>query len=149
MSHDDKTVIWATDGFDRAEAALAEARSLLPRSRFVAVHCDQRMSGRGGSYPVLADETDLKNKLETTVEALRRENLDIELVLRSGRESPADAVAAVAEERDADTIVCGTRGHGTLGGALLRSVAQRLLHVAPCPVVVVPERTAARRQAKP
>jgi hypothetical protein len=56
----DSLVIWATDGSAGAEAALSAARRLLPDSRVVAVHCDQRMPGRGGGYPVLADEEDLR-----------------------------------------------------------------------------------------
>ena len=43
-----------------------------------------------------------------------------------------------ARELSADVIVVGTRGHGRRSGMLLGSVTQRLLHVAPCPVVAVP-----------
>jgi len=77
----DRAVVWATDGSAGAEAALNAARRLLPESHFVAVHCDQCMG------------------------------LAIELVIRTGHTSPADAVAAVATEQNADAIVCGTRGH--------------------------------------
>jgi nucleotide-binding universal stress UspA family protein len=51
---------------------------------------------------------------------------------------PAHEIADLAREADADLIVVGSRGHGLIAGLLLGSVTQRLLHVAPCPVLVVP-----------
>ena len=35
-------------------------------------------------------------------------------------------------------IVVGTRGRTALSGLLLGGVTQRLLHIAPCPVLAVP-----------
>ena len=55
-----------------------------------------------------------------------------------GVSSAAHALADVAKEEHADLIVVGTRGHTALGGLLLGSVTQRLLHIAPCPVLAVP-----------
>jgi nucleotide-binding universal stress UspA family protein len=46
-------------------------------------------------------------------------------------------VAAEAVERRATLIVCGTRGLGALPGVFLGSFTQRLLHLAPCPVLAV------------
>jgi nucleotide-binding universal stress UspA family protein len=69
-------------------------------------------------------------------------------VIRTGYTSPADAVAAVAAETNADAIVCGTRGHSALTGAILGSVAQRLLHVAPCAVIAVPDRVGAAKSIR-
>ena len=57
---------------------------------------------------------------------------------------PADLIADVAKEADADLIVVGTRGHGRVAGMLLGSVTQRLLHVAPCPVLAVPAKVATK-----
>lgn len=51
---------------------------------------------------------------------------------------PAEQVLAAAGERQADLIVCGSRGHGRITGLLVGSVAQKLLAGAACPVLVVP-----------
>jgi nucleotide-binding universal stress UspA family protein len=51
----------------------------------------------------------------------------------------AKAIADVAEVRGADEIILGTRGFGRMR-ALLGSVAHELIHLADCPVTVIPER---------
>ena len=50
---------------------------------------------------------------------------------------PADMIAQLAQSEDADLIVVGTRGLGTIRGAM-GSVTYRLLHRARCPVLVIP-----------
>jgi nucleotide-binding universal stress UspA family protein len=51
---------------------------------------------------------------------------------------PAEAIVRVAEARDADEIVIGSRGLGRVRSAL-GSVSQDVLHRARVPVVVVPQ----------
>jgi nucleotide-binding universal stress UspA family protein len=55
------------------------------------------------------------------------------------RDHPAEALAKVAESRDAEEIVVGSRGFGPFR-ATLGSVAHALLHHASRPVVVIPAR---------
>lgn len=49
---------------------------------------------------------------------------------------PAEAVAELAREQKADLIVMSTHGRSGLSHVLLGSVAERLLALAPCPVLV-------------
>ena len=136
-----KTVIWATDGSEGADAAFAGAVRLgeLAGAHIVALHVDQRLDGRAAGWPVLADEQDRRVTIRNDVEKLAREGFDIELVVHRSHREAADIVALEAAERSADVIVCGTRGLGALPGAFLGSFTQRLLHLAPCPVLAVRE----------
>ena len=145
------TVIWATDGSAGADIALDEALRLAAagRGRIVAVHCDQRMSGRAMAWPVLADEDDRRATIRRRVAALAESGVDVELVIRRSHREAADVVAAIAAELGADVVVCGTRGLGSISGALHGSFTKRLLHEAPCPVLVVPERATKATETQP
>ena len=136
-----KTIIWATDGSELADNALEVVVDLARthESHIVAVHADERLKGRFGMAPVLADEPELRDKIHAQVEHLRETGLDAELKFAVGATHPADElIAQAAQQVEADLIVVGTHGRGAIGSALLGSVAKGLLHVAPCPVLVVP-----------
>jgi nucleotide-binding universal stress UspA family protein len=60
-----------------------------------------------------------------------------ETVARFG--NPADQLLARAQELQPRLMVVGTRGQGALRRALIGSVAERIIHHARCPVLVVPE----------
>ena len=51
---------------------------------------------------------------------------------------PAERLAELADEVDAELIVVGSRGRGAFRSAFLGSVSNALLGVARCPVVIVP-----------
>ena len=51
--------------------------------------------------------------------------------------TPGESVARFAEEHRLDGIVMGTRGLGSLAGALLGSVAFKVVHLAAVPVTLV------------
>ena len=50
---------------------------------------------------------------------------------------PAEQILDFAKDDKADLIVLGSRGHGRLAGLLLGSVAQKVVALANCPVLVV------------
>lgn len=59
----------------------------------------------------------------------------------------AAQICRLAEERRADLIVMGSRGHGPLAAALLGSVAAHVVQHAHCPVMIVPDPKRAARHA--
>jgi nucleotide-binding universal stress UspA family protein len=84
----------------------------------------------------------LPGKVTKLVEELSRDGLDaVAKVVSYVGPRPAQGIAEIAREAGADVIVVGTRGHSALGGLVVGSVARRLLHVAPCPVLTVPRIT--------
>jgi nucleotide-binding universal stress UspA family protein len=50
---------------------------------------------------------------------------------------PAEAILAIADSREVDLIVMGTRGLGRLAGLLLGSQSQKVAAHASCPVLLV------------
>jgi len=142
-----KTIIWATDGSEAAELALSTALELTAEAdgRLLVVHANERLGGRAGGAPVFADEEDLQRDFVAKVNDLVGSGVKASFHVVSGLNTdPADLIADVAKEADADVIVVGTRGHGRVDGMLLGSVTQRLLHVAPCPVLAVPVKVATK-----
>lgn len=51
---------------------------------------------------------------------------------------PAERLADIADEVDAELIVVGSRGRGAFRSAFLGSVSNALVGVARCPVLIVP-----------
>jgi nucleotide-binding universal stress UspA family protein len=91
--------------------------------------------------PKHPDEADLLEKVKGQAEAITADGVDAtvesDAVVLGG---PAPKIAEIAEKSGADVIVVGSHGHSRLAGVVVGSVAHKLLHVAPCPVLVVPSK---------
>lgn len=146
-----KKILWATDGSEAADLALPVVKELAAISggRVVVFHSDLRMVGpHSYGYPAHFDESELKEKVRRQAEELVDAGLDatVDIVAANTLSGAAHDIAAAAERHGTDAIVVGSRGHTAIGGLLLGSVTQRLLHLAKCPVMVVP---AGAESAKP
>lgn len=135
------TILVAVDGSHGSDRAFDVARSMTTQeaARLVIVHVTELVGGKGGTYPLAADDDDFKAKIQAQAEKLRAEGIKAEVVLESIRlGGPAHVIADVAESVAADLIVVGTRGRSLLSEVILGSVPIRLLQVAHRPVLVVP-----------
>ncbi|MGE5636558.1 MAG: universal stress protein [Nocardioidaceae bacterium] len=136
-----KTIVVGVDGSGASLDALSHAVELARRdeARLVIAHVEERIAGKGGAFPVFADEQEVRADIRRRVDELRAEGLDasVETAVEV-LGGPAHAIAEIAEKADADLIVVGTRGHSPVAGLLLGGVTQRLLHIAHRPVLAVP-----------
>ncbi|MGP9820216.1 universal stress protein [Salinarimonas sp. NSM] len=115
---------------DRVKAELDEA-SATPIMPAAAM---------GGAIPVIMVSPDtLRHVADEVIAAARRtlEGRGITIDTRIADAAPAEAIVTVAEEEGADLLVIGSRGLGRLQGMILGSVSQKVVHDAPCAVLVV------------
>jgi nucleotide-binding universal stress UspA family protein len=136
-----KSILWATDGSESADRALPFVKSIARESEAAVVvfHVDQRIAGRAGGQPMIANEDDMRVKIDGQAHELGDAGINARVqVVNSVTTGPAHEIAQAAEELPADLIIVGTRGHTSLSGLLLGSVTHRLLHISPCPVFTVP-----------
>lgn len=140
------TVVVGVDGSEgsqrAAEHAAAIARHWKAGLKLVTVvRTPEGWWGIGGAPPspeaLSAALTEGQQQiLNEIVEHLNLTDMDYETVEELG--DPVGRLLAVCENQDADLLVIGRRGAGLAERVLLGSTADRLTHLAPCPVLVVP-----------
>ena len=137
-------LIVGTDGSRRAQLGIDLALKLAQEShvRIEIVHvCEHLVGGGSAGLPVLINEDEILRSLHAQVQGLADEGYNVHLQIRGARSrGAARAIADAAAELGADVIVITGRGLGPVTGLALGSVTQRLLQIAPCPVLVVPAR---------
>ena len=136
-----KRIIVAVDGSDHSDKALEYAKGLAEsfNSTIWLVHAfphtsdligydeyEQLVARREGVGQAILDEA--RKKLGDGDYEIHEELL----------EGPAaEAILSVAQTREADLIVMGSRGRGSLQGLLFGSVGSKVAHYATCPIMLI------------
>jgi nucleotide-binding universal stress UspA family protein len=146
-----KQILVATDGSENGRYALDEAVELAAASGagLTVVYV------RHAPLPLLGEpvyqrslSTELKHANETVAIAIGvAHSAGVEADGEVLEGDPAKRILELARLRDVDLIVVGSRGLGTVAGALVGSVSRDVLHHADRPVLVAARRTARRRAA--
>ena len=142
-----KKVLVATDFEPASESALRYGR-VLARSFGAELHVlhivENLLAHAVDVYSYASDapgaQRDLEHDARARTEALlddddRRELRAVAVTKTSN--GPADAILDYARENGIDLILMGSHGRGAVARFLMGSVAERVVRMAPCPVLTV------------
>ncbi len=133
-----KNIVVGFDGSEAAKRALTRAAELANGATVtvvsaVAIHVP---TGRGGMAAVDPEErTERERELTEAAALLREKGITPREV--EGHGDPGDVIIEEARELGADLIVVGTRGLNAAERLVLGSVSTKVVHHAPCDVLVV------------
>lgn len=149
-----KPVLFCYDGSDGSKTALTAAAAVIKPADAVVLAVWTPavvLLARAGSFVVAVpnegelDEQEAAKALETAEQGAaraRERGYNASARVAQANESVARTIDEIAEEIDAGLVVCGQRGRGAVGSALLGSVSHALAAHAKRPVLIAPQHPA-------
>ena len=145
-----KSIICGVDGSPDSQTALEVAAQLADRlgSTLILAHvAEPEYLPYAGAYPFggtsgsMAVAKEVESEEEAAAQLLELVAVDAELAGAERRVAvgnPAEGLAELADEEEAELIVVGSRGQGAMKSAFFGSVSYSLVGIARCPVLIVP-----------
>lgn len=133
------TIVVGVDGSPESRSALRWAARLAAAidARIEVVMAWEFLPSYGwaGVPPLAVPQSELEDQLATIVTEVF--DGEVPAGLRSRVLEGSAAALLVAESKNAQLVVVGSRGHGGFAGLLLGSVSAKVAEHAACPVLVV------------
>jgi len=147
---DFKNIVIATDGSKYSLAAASEAIGIAKNNKseltVIAVVPSEIMTPTDIDFTMTQKELiaekemhEAEKNAKAVKEAALKEGVSVKAFVMSGR--PADAIMEIAREKKADLIVVGSHGRTGLGRLLMGSIAERVIVLTSCAVLVVRARS--------
>lgn len=129
-----KTVLFP---IDRSPDSQEAAETVLNLAKF----CQSRLIILSVEEPAAEDTSSsnpavIEQLLSQAQASFAAQGIETETMHRVGK--PAFTICDVADELEADLIVMGCRGIGLTQEGITESVSNRVINLAPCPVLIVP-----------
>ncbi|MEL7071043.1 MAG: universal stress protein [Cyanobacteria bacterium J06581_3] len=133
-----KTLLLSIDSSPSAKKVLQAALDMAQLCSAM-VHVLSVVETEENSDPAHLEQTSAEavaTLLSKSKQVFEQRGLNAKTVEREGH--PAFIICDVADEVSADLIVMGCRGTGLIEDGCEESVSNRVINLAPCPVLVVP-----------
>ncbi len=143
---DFKNIVVATDGSKYSTAAVSEAVAIAKRNgsalTVISAMPSELLTPTDIDFTMnqqqLIAEQEMKETEKNAKEAketAQKEGVDVKAFVLSGR--PYEAIIQTAQETKADLIVLGSHGRTGIEKFLMGSVAERVILLSSCPILVV------------
>ena len=133
-------ILVPTDFSTDADHALEHAIGLAQQfqSRLTLLHAVFLYLPSSAEAGFPAYTAQLKSEADQQLQGLRNRAEEANVAVEAFTEMgvPADKIVEIAKDRHIDLIVMGTQGRTGLPHLLVGSVAERVVRLAPCPVMV-------------
>ena len=141
-----KSIVVATDGSKYSAAAASEAIGIAKRNNAlltsvavvpadIAMPTDVDFAAMQAEKLADQEMHAAEKNAKAVKEAAAKEGVEAKAFVMTGK--PADAVMEIAKDQKADLVVVGSHGRTGLDKLLMGSVAERVIVLAPCAVLVV------------
>jgi len=141
-----KNILVATDGSKHSAAAASEAIGLAKRNgsklTVISVVPSELMTPTDIEFSMPQRELiaekemhEAEKNAKTVKDAAQKEGVAVQAFVMSGK--PSDAIIETAREKGADLIILGSHGKTGIERLLMGSVAERVIVLAACAVLVV------------
>jgi|SRR5664279_3170120 nucleotide-binding universal stress UspA family protein len=136
-----KNILVATDGSEPSQQALEVAIDLAKQTG-AALHVlsvrPPRPAGRGGAGAAILEVEEVHGAEHIAdVAAKHAREAGLTVTPHAAHGDVVDCIATAATSLDVDLLVVGSRGMGSLSGAVLGSVSHALVRKSPVPVTIV------------
>ncbi|CAD5120633.1 DgyrCDS9193 [Dimorphilus gyrociliatus] len=149
-----RAVVLAVDASENAKLAFEYflAEHYRPDDLLILTHCPETPKLPSFSFknPMKLPVDDWKRTLDDMNSKTRKLEEDYETTCIQRKikykirgqccDKPGEGILSVANSENADLIVIGTRGLGTIKRAIMGSVSEYVVRNAPCPVIIVPRK---------
>lgn len=139
-----QNIIVPFDGSNSAQAALEVAIEMAEKYKEKVILLNVQPSLTTPNTKKLFSSSDIREYQEILYEEaitpglriLEAAGIEFEALLAIG--IAKNVICQEAADRDIRCIVMGSRGHSAFVGSVLGSVSQGVIHLADCPVMIVP-----------